>query len=151
MDRNELRLRNGSGLGMSNRISPRAVCALFIAIHNLLQPDGLNVSDVFPVAGRDNGTIAHRKLPRHAVVKTGTLGSVSTLGGVIFTRKHGPVWFALLNQGNNRAALRSQQDTLLTSLTRAWGGVDDVPESFRPFNFAMELERDSILNRQSRY
>ena len=151
VSRNELRLRNGSGLGRSNQISPRAVCALFMAIHNLLQPDGLNISDVFPIAGRDNGTIARRQLPRHAVVKTGTLGNVSTLGGVIFTRKHGPVWFALLNQGNNRAALRAQQDALLASLTRSWGSVDDAPESFRPFNFAMEFERDSILNHQSRY
>lgn len=150
VSRGELRLSNGSGLGESNQISPRAVCALFMAIHNLLQPDGLNISDVFPVAGRDHGTIARRGLPRHAVVKTGTLGNVSTLGGVIFTRKHGPVWFALLNQGNNRSALRTHQDTLLTSLTRSWGGVD-VPESFRPFNFAMEFERDSILSRQSRY
>ena len=151
VDRNELRLSNGSGLGKSNRISPRSVCALFIAIHNLLQPDGLNVSDVFPIAGRDKGTIAQRELPRHAVVKTGTLDNVSTLGGVIFTRKHGPVWFALLNQGDNRAALRSHQDALLASLTRSWGGVDDVPESFRPFNFAMEFERDAILKHQSRY
>ena len=151
VDRNELRLSNGSGLGKSNQISPRAVCALFIAIHNLLQPDGLSISDVFPIAGRDYGTIARRKLPRHAVVKTGTLNNVSTLGGVIFTRKHGPVWFALLNQGNNRPALRTHQDALLTSLTRSWGGVDDAPASFSPFNFVMQFERDSILNRQSRY
>jgi D-alanyl-D-alanine carboxypeptidase/D-alanyl-D-alanine-endopeptidase (penicillin-binding protein 4) len=151
VDRNELRLSNGSGLGRRNQISPRAACALFIAIHNLLQPDGLNVSDVFPIAGRDHGTIEHRDIPLYAVVKTGTLGNVSTLGGVIFTRRHGPVWFALLNQGNNRSALRVQQDTLLNSLTRSWGSVDNAPASFRPFDFAMEFERDSILNRQSRY
>ena len=148
---NELRLSNGSGLGRSNQISPRTVCALFIAIHNLLQPDGLSLSDVFPIAGRDNGTIVRRKLPRHAVVKTGTLNAVSTLGGVIFTRQHGPVWFALLNQGSNLAALRAHQDTLLRSLTRAWGSVDDAPAPFRPFDFATESERDSILIRQSRY
>ncbi len=151
VSRNELRLINGSGLGRSNQMSPRAVCALFIAIHNLLQPDGLNISDVFPIAGRDNGTLARRKLPRHAVVKTGTLRGVSTLGGVIFTRKHGPVWFALFNQGSNRPALRTHQDTLLTSLTRSWGSMDDAPASFRPFDFAMEFERDSILIHPSRY
>ena len=151
VDGDELRLNNGSGLGKSNRISPRAVCALFIAIHNLLRPDGLNVSDVFPVAGRDAGTIELRKLPRHAIVKTGTLDDVSTLGGIIFTRQHGPVWFALLNQGNNRSALRSNQDTLLTTLTRYWGGVDDAPRPFRPLDVTMEYERDTILIRQSRY
>ena len=151
VSKNELRLHNGSGLGKSNQISPRAVCALFMAIHNLLQPDGLSISDVFPVAGRDDGTIEHRKLPSHAVVKTGTLGNVSTLGGVIFTRKHGPVWFALLNQGSNRSALRAHQDTLLTSLTQSWGGLDDPPAPFKPFDFVMEFERDTILTRQSRY
>ena len=151
VSKNELRLNNGSGLGKSNQISPRAVCALFMAIHNLLQPDGLSISDVFPVAGRDDGTIEHRKLPSHAVVKTGTLGNVSTLGGVIFTRKHGPVWFALLNQGSNRSALRVHQDTLLTSLTQSWGGLDDPPAPFKPFDFVMEFERDTILTRQSRY
>ena len=151
VSKNELRLHNGSGLGKSNQISPRAVCALFMAIHNLLQPDGLSISDVFPVAGRDDGTIEHRKLPSHAVVKTGTLGNVSTLGGVIFTRKHGPVWFALLNQGSNRSALRVHQDTLLTSLTQSWGGLDDPPAPFKPFDFVMEFERDTILTRQSRY
>ena len=147
----ELRLSNGSGLGMSNQISPRAVCALFIAIHNILQADGLNIADVFPIAGRDNGTIARRKLPRHAVVKTGTLRRVSTLGGVIFTRQHGPVWFALLNQGSNLPALRTHQDTLLKSVTRSWGSLDDPPSPFRPFDFAMEFERDSILIHPSRY
>lgn len=147
----ELRLHNGSGLGMSNQISPRAVCALFITIHRILQADSLNIADVFPVAGRDDGTIARRKLPRHAVVKTGTLRSVSTLGGVIFTRQHGPVWFALLNQGSNLPALRTHQDTLLKSVTRFWGGLDDPPAPFRPFDFIMELERDSILIHPSRY
>ena len=151
VSKNELRLRNGSGLGESNQISPRAVCALFIAIHNTLQPDGLNLSDVFPIAGRDQGTIRHRQLPSHAVVKTGTLRNVSTLGGVIFTRKHGPVWFALLNQGSNRPALRTHQDTLLTSLTRSWGSLDAPPAPFKPFDFVTESERDSILIRQSRY
>ena len=147
----ELRLHNGSGIGKSNQISPRAVCALFLAIHSTLQPDGLSISDVFPIAGRDNGTIELRNLPPHAVVKTGTLDNVSTLGGVILTREHGPVWFALLNQGSNRSALRAHQDTLLTSLTQSWGSLDAPPASFKPFDFVMEFERDAILTRQSRY
>lgn len=147
----KLRLRNGSGLGRTNQISPRAVCALFIATHNILQADGLGIADVFPVAGRDNGTIARRKLPRHAIVKTGTLRGVSTLGGVIFTREHGPVWFALLNQGSNLPALRTHQDILLKSVTRSWGSLDDPPAPFRPLDFTMEFERDSILIHPSRY
>ena len=143
---NELRLSNGSGLGTSNRISPRAVCALFIAIHQLLQLSGLSVSDVFPIAGRDVGTVEGRDIPYHAVVKTGTLNNVSTLGGVIFTREHGPVWFALLNQGSSRSALRAQQDSLLQHVTRSWGSVADAPAAFRPSVFHAELERNAILS-----
>ena len=146
VDPSELRLSNGSGLGNSNRISPRSVCALFIAIHQLLQLNGLSVSDVFPISGRDDGTVEGREIPTHAVVKTGTLNSVSTLGGVIFTRAHGPVWFALLNRGNRRAALRAQQDALLQALTRTWGSVEDAPSAFRPSNFEVEFKRDTILS-----
>ena len=148
MDPDELRLSNGSGLGMSNRISPRSVCALFIAIHQLLQLNGLSVSDVFPVSGRDGGTLQGRGIPAHAVVKTGTLDRVSTLGGVIFTRKHGPVWFALLSRGNSRSALRAQQDTLLQDVTRSWGSVEDLPTAFRPSDFEVEFERDLILSQR---
>ena len=146
VDPNEMRLSNGSGLGKSNRISPRSVCALFIAIHQLLKLNGLSVSDVFPISGRDGGTVEGREIPNHAVVKTGTLNGVSTLGGVIFTRVHGPVWFALLNRGNNRSALRAQQDALLQDVTRAWGNVEDAPSAFRPSYFEVELARDAILS-----
>ena len=147
VDPKELRLKNGSGLGQNNWISPRAVCALFIATHQFLQLDSLSVSDVFPVAGRDSGTVEGRDIPALAAVKTGTLDNVSTLGGVIFTRKHGPVWFALLNRGANRSALRAQQDTLLQHVTRSWGAVEDVPSAFRPLDLEMEFERDTILPR----
>ena len=83
--------------------------------------------------------------------KRALLGNVSTLGGVILTREHGPVWFALLNQGSNRSALRAHQDALLTSLTQSWGSLDAPPAPFKPFDFVMEFERDAILTRQSRY
>jgi D-alanyl-D-alanine carboxypeptidase/D-alanyl-D-alanine-endopeptidase (penicillin-binding protein 4) len=145
MDAAELRLSNGSGLGKSNRMSPRAVCALFIAIHQLLQVDGLSVSDVFPVAGLDGGTVEGRDIPSQAAVKTGTLNGISTLGGVIFTREHGPVWFALLNGGNNRSALRAQQDALLQDVTRIWGSVESAPSDFRPRGSEADFERDAIL------
>ena len=145
-DTRELRLSNGSGLGTSNRISPRAVCALFIAIHQLLQLHDLSVSDVFPVAGRDGGTVEGRDIPSHAVVKTGTLNNVSTLGGVIFTREHGPVWFALLNRGTNRSAMRAQQDSLLQDVVRAWGSVEDAPSAFRPYEFEVDFDRDAVLS-----
>ncbi|NJL23588.1 MAG: D-alanyl-D-alanine carboxypeptidase [Leptolyngbyaceae cyanobacterium SM1_3_5] len=79
----EIQLINGSGLGTENRISPRAVTAMLLAIQTYLQPQQLNVADVFPVMGRDRGTLGRRQMPAGAAVKTGTLNEVSSLAGVI--------------------------------------------------------------------
>ena len=55
--RNEIQLINGSGLGPENRISPRAVSAMFMAIEAYLRPRQMTVADLFPVSGRDVGTL----------------------------------------------------------------------------------------------
>jgi serine-type D-Ala-D-Ala carboxypeptidase/endopeptidase (penicillin-binding protein 4) len=126
----EVQLVNGSGLGGENRISPRAVCGMFQAIQQRLQPDNLTIADVFPMAGRDRGTVETRKLPASAVVKTGSLWNVSALAGAIPTRKHGTVWFAILNQGENLEGFRQQQDRLLANLTQTWGTAPRLPAEF---------------------
>lgn len=142
----ELQLINGSGLGRENQISPRAICAMFIAIHQLLQPARLTIADVFPTAGYDAGTIRRRQLPPLTIVKTGTLSGVSTLAGVMPTQQYGPVWFALLNQGANLDALRDQQDFLLQYLQQFWGTVGVPPTDFAPTFVSLgETERDNIL------
>jgi len=143
----ELRLINGSGLGAENQISPRAVCALLVAIHNLLRPAHLTIADAFPVAGHDQGTIRRRHLPPDTVVKTGTLRNVKTLAGVMLTRTHGPVWFALINQGEDVGGFREQQDALLQHLMRHWGTADALPAAFSPTGFRAEDARNDILLR----
>jgi D-alanyl-D-alanine carboxypeptidase/D-alanyl-D-alanine-endopeptidase (penicillin-binding protein 4) len=143
----ELRLINGSGLGTDNQISPRAVCALLMAIHHLLRPAHLTIADAFPVAGHDQGTIRRRHLPPDTVVKTGTLRSVKTLAGVMLTRTHGPVWFALITQGEDLGGFREQQDVLLQSLMRHWGAVGPLPTAFSPTGFRAEDARNDILLR----
>ena len=143
----DVRLINGSGLGPENQLSARTVCALFSAIHRLMTPAKLTIADVFPVSGIDRGTIRRRHLPAYTIVKTGTLKHVATLAGVILTRTHGPVWFALLNQGGNLWGFRTQQDVLLQYLIARWGAADPPPASFTPTNPLIDTIRNDILVR----
>jgi len=116
----EIQLVNGSGLSPDNRMSPRAVCGLFQALQRLIQPQ-LSLADLFPVSGRDLGTLELREIPEQAVVKTGTLWNVSTLAGMLPNREYGPTWFAIMNYGEGIDRFRQQQDQLLQSLEKQWG------------------------------
>lgn len=144
---NEVQLINGSGLGPENQISPRGVCAMFRAIQDILRSDRLTVADIFPVAGYDLGTIRRRQLPFFSVVKTGTLRNVSSLAGVILTRAHGPVWFAIVNRGGNLNGFRLQQDELLQRLLESWELADPPPADFVPKNTLSKTSRDDIVLR----
>lgn len=118
----EIQLVNGSGLGVENQMSPRAVCALFIEVERFLKPYKLTIADVFPVSGQDKlGTMYGRHMPVGTTIKTGTLNNVSALAGVMPTRDRGLVWFAIMNRGSDVFDFRKQQDELLTSLSQKWG------------------------------
>jgi len=115
----EIQLVNGSGLGVANRISPRAVCAMFVAIQRELLPHQLSVADLFPVAGRDRrGTLETRHIPTATTIKTGTLSDVSALAGVMPTRDRGLVWFTIMNRGADVEGFRAGQDQLLQRLVQ---------------------------------
>lgn len=118
----ELQLINGSGLGVDNRISPRAAVMMFQAIAASITDDTLAVSDLFPVAGRDQrGTMIDRQMPKGIVAKTGTLNQVSALAGMIPTSEHGDVWFAIINNGTwDIRGYRRQQDEFLQALDNHW-------------------------------
>lgn len=128
----EVQLVNGSGLGVENRMSPRAACAMMQAIGRYLQTTGLTVADLFPVSGRDKGTVEYRHIPPYAVVKTGTLDSVIALAGAIPTRDRGLVWFAIINRGTDWDALRAQQDLFLQKLVQQWGTSPTLPLAITP-------------------
>jgi serine-type D-Ala-D-Ala carboxypeptidase/endopeptidase (penicillin-binding protein 4) len=126
--RSEIQLVNGSGLGVQNRISPRAVSQIFRTLHQQLQAADGNLADIFPVAGTGQiGTLKDRNLPAGTTIKTGTLNEVSALAGVLPTAERGLVWFVIVNQGSQIAKLRQQQDSLLQSLLQTWGRVTPVP------------------------
>lgn len=124
----EIQLINGSGLGVQNRLSPRAVCQIFRTLQQTLQPANLTLPDIFPVAGIEQiGTLKDRNLPAGTTMKTGTLNEVSALGGVLPTRDRGLVWFVIVNKGSQIAKLRQQQDSLLQALVKEWGAVTPTP------------------------
>ncbi|MBD1811301.1 D-alanyl-D-alanine carboxypeptidase [Microcoleus vaginatus DQ-U2] len=128
----ELQLVNGSGLGVENQMSPRAACGMMQAIARNLQTTGLTIADLFPVSGRDKGTLEYRHIPPSAVVKTGTLDTVIALAGAIPTRDRGLVWFAIINRGTDWDSLRAQQDIFLQKLVQQWGTASILPLAITP-------------------
>jgi len=127
----EIRLINGSGLGVENQLSPRAVVAILVGIQRELRSRGLSISDVMPVFGQDEGTLIYRDLPSQAALKTGTLNTVSSLAGYFPTRDRGPVWFSIQNWGGDLELFRAQQDALLLALQEHWGAAPP-PTTFAP-------------------
>ncbi|MEL6160964.1 MAG: D-alanyl-D-alanine carboxypeptidase [Cyanobacteria bacterium J06554_11] len=123
----ELTLINGSGLGEENQMSPRAAVAMLQKIHDILRQQNLTISDIFPIAGRDGGTLVDRGLPNNAVVKTGSLAVVSALAGALPTQKKGLVWFSLINYGLGLDALRDRQDQILLAIEHQWGKATEIP------------------------
>ncbi|MDJ1184309.1 D-alanyl-D-alanine carboxypeptidase [Roseofilum casamattae] len=127
----EVQLVNGSGLGVENRLSPRASVMLLMAIQRYLQMYHMSLADVFPIVGTDIGTLIDRSPPTGSIVKTGTLSVVSALSGAIFTRDRGLVWFSIINSGWDIEGFRIQQDELLGQLAQYWGGVASPPDIMR--------------------
>ncbi len=136
----EIQLVNGSGLGVENRISPRAACAMLMTVQKRLSPYQLSVADLFPVSGRDRrGTLLTRQIPLNMVIKTGTLNDVSALAGVMPTKSRGLVWFAIINRGSTIERFRNEQDRLLQNLLKQLQVAPILPAALTP----RLLERNS--------
>jgi D-alanyl-D-alanine carboxypeptidase/D-alanyl-D-alanine-endopeptidase (penicillin-binding protein 4) len=125
--KNEVQMVNGSGLGEANRMSPRAAVGMFLAIARYLKPHNMTVADVFTVVGKDEGILDERKLPKLAVVKSGSLDNVSTLSGALPTQKQGIVWFAIFNSGGDLQMFRAEQELLLNNFVENGGKVTSLP------------------------
>jgi len=129
----EIQLINGSGLGPENRISPRAICAMLMAVQREAVAHQLDLADLFLMSGLDHrGTVYGRHIPLATVIKTGTLRDVSALAGVMPTRDRGLVWFAILNRGTNVSAFRTGQDQLLQRLVQQLQLPPEVPAALTP-------------------
>ena len=133
---NEIQLINGSGLGVDNKISPRAANALVLRLtHQLRYPangaPSYTLADVFPISGINQGSIRDRKMPTGSTVKTGTLNAVSALAGLLPTQTHNTLSFAIINGGLPRI-LRLNQDRLLQTLQGKWGKPTPLPAAVTP-------------------
>lgn len=153
--KSEILLINGSGLGKENRISPRGVCAMFMALQREASFYQLTLADLFPTSGLDHrGTIHSRHMPKATVMKTGTLNDVSALAGVVPTRDRGLVWFTIINRGGSVSAFRVQQDKLLQNLEKELEVSTDTPNPVTPRldnslpNFGA-ANRNQVLYKQS--
>lgn len=129
----EIQLINGSGLGTENRISPRAVCSMFMALQRQASAHNLNLADLFPISGLDNrGTMQYRRMPSATVMKTGTLNDVSALAGVLPTRDRRLVWFVIINRGYRITNFRAEQDKLLQHLVKKLQVSTNIPTALTP-------------------
>jgi hypothetical protein len=63
----------------------------------------------------------------------------------MLTRTHGPVWFALINQGDDVGGFRGQQDALLQALIHHWGPLSTPLAVFSPTGFQAGSARNDIL------
>jgi serine-type D-Ala-D-Ala carboxypeptidase/endopeptidase (penicillin-binding protein 4) len=149
----EMILINGSGLGVENRIAPRAAAQMFSAIARYAERNGFTISDLFPISGTDIGTLIDRSIPKNAVVKTGTLNEVCALSGVFPTRDRGLVWFSVINRGSQIESFRQQQDLLLQQLQAHWGvpkkrnaSITPNPKLNTPQSELGAIDRNQILN-----
>ncbi|MBF2064236.1 MAG: D-alanyl-D-alanine carboxypeptidase [Calothrix sp. C42_A2020_038] len=129
---NEIYLINGSGLTYENKISPRAAVGMFRAIEKHLQQYNMTVADVFTIAGQDKGVLEQRKIPKFAVVKSGSLDTVSALAGALPTQNHGTVWFAIMNKSGDLVKYRKEQDIFLSKKTSEWGVATTLPTELTP-------------------
>jgi D-alanyl-D-alanine carboxypeptidase/D-alanyl-D-alanine-endopeptidase (penicillin-binding protein 4) len=114
------------------RVSPRAACAMFLAIERYLQPYQMTIGDVFAIVGQDPGILNQRWLPRLSVIKSGQLQNVNAIAGALPTQKHGTVWFAIMNFGNYYDGFSNEQQLLLKNLLNDWGAAQSLPTELAP-------------------
>jgi len=142
----EIQLINGSGLGQANQISPRATVAILMAVHNRAQMEGLTLADLFPTSGCNCGTIDGRKIPKGAIVKTGTLSDVSALAGIVQTQKYGAIWFAIVNRGDGDIeSFHQSQEHVLQTLAAKWGSPKSASAIFAETPWK-DGDRDQVVN-----
>jgi len=108
-----------------NRMTPRDLLAVIRALIEEARRQGLEPSDILPVASDDAGTLRRRlagtELEGAVVAKTGTLtaevdGGMASLAGIVYTQDKGPIIFVILDQGNRIGDNRELEDQLLTEV-----------------------------------
>jgi D-alanyl-D-alanine carboxypeptidase/D-alanyl-D-alanine-endopeptidase (penicillin-binding protein 4) len=108
-----------------NRLTPRDLLTVIRALIEEAKRQGLEPTDIMPVASDDAGTLRRRLagtgLEGAVVAKTGTLtaevdGGMASLAGIVYTQDQGLVIFAILDQGNRIWDNRQLEDQLLAEV-----------------------------------
>lgn len=123
-----LKLASASGLGRS-RVKPRDMMMVLQSLRATLQSNGLDLADIFPVAGIDRGTLDDRftgPAERGSVVaKTGTLpgtdGGTSALVGMFRSQKE-DLYFVIFCWRGSVVGFRHHQDEIIRKLQSERGG-----------------------------
>lgn len=121
-------LATASGLGRG-RVTPRAMMLVIRALREELKRHCLDLQDVLPVAGVDDGTLEKRftdDIHRGSVVaKTGTLtetdGGVSALAGVMRS-KEGEIYFVIFSWHGGVHGFKKHEDELIRQIQEEHGG-----------------------------
>ncbi|MDT7604506.1 MAG: hypothetical protein QOF61_2503 [Acidobacteriota bacterium] len=140
----EVRIASTSGLGV-NRLSPRSMMKVYVALRAELAKRKLEPSDILPVAGVDPGTLQRRyaaSTSRGSVIaKTGTLGhtdgGVSALVGEMRAQNGETLLFVIFNRRGSVLRFRQDQDSLVASLQSVRGGPAIF--NYTPHALAMRL------------
>jgi D-alanyl-D-alanine carboxypeptidase/D-alanyl-D-alanine-endopeptidase (penicillin-binding protein 4) len=108
-----------------NRLTPRDLLTVIRALIEEAKRQGLEPSDIMPVASDDAGTLRRRLagtgLEGAVVAKTGTLtsevdGGMASLAGIVYTQDEGIILFAIMDQGNRIWDNRQLEDQLLAEV-----------------------------------
>jgi D-alanyl-D-alanine carboxypeptidase/D-alanyl-D-alanine-endopeptidase (penicillin-binding protein 4) len=150
----EVRLESTNGLGI-NRLSPRSMMKVYVALREELARRKLQPSDILPVAGIDPGTLQKRyatSMGRGSVVaKTGTLGhtdgGVSALVGEMRAQDGETLLFVIFDRRGSVYRFRQDQDSLVASLQAARGGP--ALFAYTPHTLAMRLS-DTEFNARNK-
>lgn len=152
---NEFSLQTSSGLGY-NRVTPNAMMKLLRALRSDLSKYRLTFSDIMPVAGVDQGTLAGRfdmdGFNTGSVVgKTGTLGNtdagVSALAGEMNT-KQGRLLFVIFNQRGSVPRFRAFQNNFVSLVQSQFGGPTAL--EYSPQSLDVRLARSRIVTAQGK-
>lgn len=145
----QVMLSTTSGLEV-NRLTPRGLVSIIRALDEETRRQGLQLVDIMAVASDDYGTLRRRMIgtPLEGAVvgKTGTLvhddGGMASLGGIVYTQKHGKVCFVMLNQGSSVAENRQLTDQLLAEIILAQDTPAPIPMPDKPRH---QLESTDLL------
>lgn len=139
LDKDEVKFSSSSGLGV-NRITPKAMSKVLVALRDELKDNNMTLADILPVAGIDPGTLEHRftaaAVRGTVVAKTGTLPDtdrgVSALAGEMKTQNDGTLTFVIFEQHGSVNRFRRRQEELVALVQRDHGGPSKIDYEQKP-------------------